>query len=128
MKNRLKKKAKKRRMHAALEVCRQAIEINGLQQSRKEFTGSHPTVFLYFDGHIGCITVDIHSQGWVVGQSCDRQYKTLICRRKLHSDEMTPDKTAQELRRLKKEFANKQGGGHRATEPAYEAGDNLPYI
>lgn len=120
MKNRLKKKAEKRRMQKALEVCRLAFEINGLQQSRKEFTGGHPTVFLYFNGHIGCITVDIHSQGWIAGQSHDRQYDTPICRRKLHSGELTLDKTVQELRQLKMDpsaAATAKSPGQKLTHP-----------
>lgn len=101
MKDRLKKKAEKRRMQKALEVCKLAFEINGLQRSKKDVTGSHPTVFLRFSGHEGFISADIHLQGWEAGRIPDRRYETPVCQRKPHFDELTLDKTVQELRQLK---------------------------
>lgn len=46
------------------EILDLVLDINGLQANQVEITENHPTVFFYFSGHVGKITVDLHSNGW----------------------------------------------------------------
>lgn len=64
MKSRLKKKIEKRerlRVHRMLEAV---LKINGLEDRTVKKTGTLPTAFFYFSGHVGIAKIDIHMEGW----------------------------------------------------------------
>ena len=50
MNKRLKRKAEKRRRQQICEALDLCLQINGLQESKRELTGDHPTAFLNFLG------------------------------------------------------------------------------
>lgn len=64
MNGRLKKKSEKRerlRIHRMLEI---ALRINGLEAREVEKTGSLPTAFFGFSGHIGTARIYVYTKGW----------------------------------------------------------------
>lgn len=64
MKKRLKKKAGRagrKEIHALLDT---ALDINGLLPRQRRKTGELPTVFISFSGHVGKLSLDVHSRGW----------------------------------------------------------------
>ena len=78
-----------------LDLC---LQINGIQKSRSELTGNHPTASCEFDGHIGWISVRIYTEGWTEGKSPDKALRGYItC-----PDEL--DQMIRELRELKKDL------------------------
>ena len=52
---------KREMIHKMLDL---ALDINGLQASRRETTGDHPTAFFSMDGHVGMVCVGVHPYGW----------------------------------------------------------------
>lgn len=62
-------------------MCREALhrildlvlDINGMQASKKQLTGDHPTAFMRIDGHTAGADVDIHSDGWFPGSDPDEK-------------------------------------------------------
>ena len=64
MTKRQKKKAEKIKREAIHEVLDLVLDINGLQASKRDTTGDHPTAFFYVSGHICEIETQIHAKGW----------------------------------------------------------------
>ena len=64
MNNRQKRKREKMKRQSIHQILDLVLDINGLQESKKELTGDHPTAFLYFSGHVAEISVDVHENGW----------------------------------------------------------------
>ena len=53
-------------MHEILDIV---LDTNGFKCRRREKTGTLPTVFLRFSGHISGIDIDLHEDGWQYGAS-----------------------------------------------------------
>lgn len=64
MNTRAKKKSEKRKRAYIHEVLDLVLDINGLQGSKQESTGNHPTAFMSFSGHVGAIDVTVYLDGW----------------------------------------------------------------
>lgn len=73
MNKRAKKKAEARRRAQIHRILDLVLDINGMQASWNEETGSHPTAFLYIYGHTGKIESEIHRTGW--GYNSDPKIK-----------------------------------------------------
>lgn len=73
MKDRLKKKAEKRKRQMIHELLDLALDINGMEPRERKSTGNKPTVFYDFSGHVGWIRISVHDHGWEVGSEVDRE-------------------------------------------------------
>lgn len=51
---------KRAKVHQILDLV---MDINGLE-ARNPDANSGPTVFFYFEGHVGCVEVQIYNNGW----------------------------------------------------------------
>lgn len=71
MNGRQKKKYEKIRrakIHRALD---RVLDINGLEARSRELTGNKPTAFMYINGHIGTVSINVHYSGWAPGKYSD---------------------------------------------------------
>lgn len=59
---------RRRQLHQILDL---ALDINGMQESKKEKTGNHPTAFLEIYGHVAWVNVRIHRTGYANGIPVD---------------------------------------------------------
>ena len=78
MNKRLKNKNEKRRRQQickALDLC---LQINGLQTSKQEFTGDHPTAFFNFSGHVALVEVCVYKNGWSYNTDRDMELRAYI--------------------------------------------------
>ena len=64
MRDRLRKKAEKRKREQIHRLLDLALDINGLKPRKQAITGNLPTVFFKFSGHVGWVDIQIHSAGW----------------------------------------------------------------
>ena len=78
MNKRMKNKIEKRRRQQICKVLDLCLQINGLQESKKKYTGDHPTAFFRFSGHVALVEVDVHEHGWSSGTGPDREYCAYI--------------------------------------------------
>ena len=78
MNKRMKNKIEKRRRQQICKVLDLCLQINGLQKSKKERTGDHPTAFFEFSGHVAWVEVDVHEHGWDIGLRPDKKYHAHI--------------------------------------------------
>lgn len=78
MNKRMKNKIEKRRRQQICKVLDLCLQINGLQESKKERTGDHPTAFFEFSGHVASVEVDVHKRGWDIGLRPDKKYHAHI--------------------------------------------------
>lgn len=92
MNQRLRRKTEKRKRKQICEVLDLCLQINGLQSSRQELTGDHPTAFFSFWGHMAMIKADVHREGWKEWASADEYLIAFITE---------PGEVEQLIRRLK---------------------------
>lgn len=59
---------RRRQLHQILDLV---LDINGMQESKKEKTGNHPTAFLEIYGHVAWVDVQIHRTGYANGMPVD---------------------------------------------------------
>lgn len=73
MNKRLKKKSDKIRRNAIHALLDTVLDINGFAPRQRERSGELPTVFVYISGHVGNISIDVHSRGWYPDEYADFQ-------------------------------------------------------
>lgn len=61
----------RKQMHDLLDM---AIDTNGFESRKRYETGTLPTVFFNFSGHVNNLDIDLHTDGWVPGISSDRKW------------------------------------------------------
>lgn len=61
------------------EIIDIALQVNGLAEREQEITGSLPTVFIDVSGHVACLEVRIHEQGWNYGLQADKTFSFYTC-------------------------------------------------
>lgn len=71
MRDRLRKKAEKRKREQIHRLLDLALDINGLEARDRNTTGNLPTAFFDFSGHVGWVEVQIFSNGWTPDKSPD---------------------------------------------------------
>lgn len=71
MKKRIVKKIEKKRREAIHKVLDLVLDVNGLEERKREVTGDKPTAFFGFSGHTAGITVGVFKNGWVAGNEED---------------------------------------------------------
>lgn len=64
MKKRLEKKVEKMRRKKVHEILEMVLEINGTYPRQREYTGTLPTAFFKFSGHVSRLYVYIDKDGW----------------------------------------------------------------
>ena len=64
MKKRLEKKAEKMRRKKVHEILEMVLEINGTYPRQREYSGSLPTAFFEFSGHVSRVYVQVIRDGW----------------------------------------------------------------
>ena len=90
----------RRDLHRILDCV---LDINGMQESLKEKTGNHPTVFLSISGHVAGVRVDIHEDGWCK-ESVPKGFISRFVGR-YFVGELTTSELAEKLRFLRTELA-----------------------
>lgn len=78
MRDRLRKKAEKRKREQIHRLLEQALDINGLEKRKQSVTGDLPTAFFVFSGHVAAISVEIHSCGWRIDDAPDKKVSAYI--------------------------------------------------
>ena len=63
MKKRLEKKAEKMRRKKVHEILEMVLEINGTYPRQREYSGSLPTAFFEFSGHVSRVYVQVIRDG-----------------------------------------------------------------
>lgn len=70
MKQRLKKKIEKNRRRDIHRVLDLVLDINGLEARKQGKTGTLPTAFFEFSGHVALMEARICEKGWESGAEC----------------------------------------------------------
>lgn len=52
-------------LHEILDIV---IQTNGFNQRRRTKTGTLPTVFFNYSGHVNSLSIDLHADGWATSQ------------------------------------------------------------
>lgn len=55
----------KNQLHEILDIV---IQTNGFNQRRRTKTGTLPTVFFNYSGHVNSLSIDLHADGWTTSQ------------------------------------------------------------
>lgn len=76
-------------LHEILDIV---IQTNGFNQRRRTKTGTLPTVFLNYSGHVNRLSIDLHADGWVTSQGPTKTWD-------LSFDEPIPDNVIATIRR-----------------------------
>lgn len=58
----------------ALKIVSIALKVNGIHRRAKETTGTLPTVFVSFYGHVAYIEIHVFKDGWESFASYDREF------------------------------------------------------
>lgn len=65
------KKAMRENIHKAVDMV---LDANGFESRKRETTGTLPTVFFNFSGHVNALYIQIHKDGWKSGENADRTW------------------------------------------------------
>lgn len=94
MNKRLKKKAEKNSRKKIHDLLDTVLDINGISERKKSITGTLPTVFFEFCGHIGQVSLSGYDRGWLPGARAD--FVTYI--------DLSPEKIGREISGLKERY------------------------
>lgn len=61
----------RKQMHDLLDMV---IDTNGIGERKRGETGTLPTVFFNYSGHVNCLTIDLHTNGWQPGEGSDKTW------------------------------------------------------
>lgn len=67
-----------------------ALETNGYEKRQRNYTGTLPTVFFEYLGHVNSLILRIHKDGWVSDHNDDKEWWITL-------DEPIPDKTMESI-------------------------------
>lgn len=67
-----KHEAIRKQMHEILDIV---LDGNGFEARDRDKTGTLPTLFIYFSGHVGTMDVDMYTDGYKSGQGADARFK-----------------------------------------------------
>jgi len=76
-------------LHEILDIV---IQTNGFNQRRRIKTGTLPTVFFNYSGHVNSLSIDLHADGWEISQSPTKTWD-------LSLDKPIPDNVINTIRR-----------------------------
>ncbi|MGJ1078974.1 hypothetical protein ACR77U_13110 [Enterococcus faecium] len=66
-----KEKELREQLHEILDIV---LDTNGLESRSRAKTGTLPTVFIDFSGHVSKVDVSIHRDGWTPSVGYDKQF------------------------------------------------------
>ena len=58
----------RKQMHEILDIV---LDGNGFEARSRDKTGTLPSLFMYFSGHVGTVEVDMNTDGYEPGQGTD---------------------------------------------------------
>ena len=58
-------------LHEILDIV---IQTNGFNQRQRTKTGTLPTVFFYYSGHVNTLSIDLHADGWAPSQGLTKRW------------------------------------------------------
>ena len=61
----------KEKIHELLDIV---LEGNGITERLRDKTGTLPTLFFRFSGHVNKVEIDLHKDGWKAGAWSDRTW------------------------------------------------------
>lgn len=67
-----KNEAIRKQMHEILDIV---LDGNGFEMRDRDKTGTLPTLFMYFSGHVGTVDVDMNTDGYKSGQGTDARFR-----------------------------------------------------
>lgn len=94
MTNEQKEQARKR-MHRLLDIV---LDANGFEERQRDTTGTKPTIFFEYMGHINAISIDIIPTGWKSEETEPQRNEALWCELDRLTDEAVK-KAAEKCRR-----------------------------
>lgn len=83
----------KEKIHELLDIV---LEGNGITERQRDKTGTLPTLFFRYSGHINKIEIDLHSDGWTAGAWADRNWN-------INADDPISESSIESLREAVKE-------------------------
>lgn len=88
----------RKQVHEIVDIV---LDGNGFEDRTRRDTGTLPTLFMYFSGHVNKLTVQLHVDGWQSGVYYDREWDARL-------DEPMPDGTIESLRAAIEAAINKK--------------------
>lgn len=62
----------RKQLHELLDIV---LDGNGIESRKRDNTGTLPTLFFEYSGHVNMIRIDLHSDGWQSGSTYDAQFE-----------------------------------------------------
>ena len=70
--NEEKKAIIKKQIHEIIDIL---MDANGYESRQRSLTGTLPTIFIYYSGHVNMLSVDLHKDGWKAGDDVDKKWE-----------------------------------------------------
>lgn len=65
----------RKQMHELLDIV---LDGNGFESRKRDNTGTLPTLFFEYSGHVNMVRIDLHSDGWQCGSTYDAQFERYL--------------------------------------------------
>ena len=65
----------RKQMHELLDIV---LDGYGIESRRRDNTGTLPTLFFEYSGHVNMVRIDLHSDGWQSGSTYDAQLERYL--------------------------------------------------
>lgn len=65
----------RKQMHELLDIV---LDGNGFESRKRDNTGTLPTLFFEYSGHVNMVRIDLHSDGWQSGSTYDAQLERYL--------------------------------------------------
>ena len=70
-----KKEIIRKQLHELLDIV---LDGNGIESRKRDNTGTLPTLFFEYSGHVNMVRIDLHSDGWQSGSTYDAQLERYL--------------------------------------------------
>ena len=65
----------RKQMHELLDIV---LEGNGFESRKRDNTGTLPTLFFEYSGHVNMVRIDLYSDGWQSGSTYDARFERYL--------------------------------------------------
>lgn len=65
----------RKQLHELLDIV---LDGNGFESRKRDNTGTLPTLFFEYSGHVNMVRIDLHSDGWQSGSNYDAQFERYL--------------------------------------------------
>lgn len=65
----------RKQLHELLDIV---LDGNGIESRKRDNTGTLPTLFFEYSGHVNMVRIDLHSDGWQSGSTYDAQFERYL--------------------------------------------------